>query len=250
MGEYSVGELVHSGDLYDYFNKFDFDLDFYKQKALSVKGSVLELCCGTGRLTIPLYRSGVDITGLDISVSMLKKAKEKMLKKNLNINFIEADMKNFNLNKKFSLIFIPFNSLQNTYSISDVESIFTQIRNHLTSDGLFIFDIFNPNIYYMVDREKSFVEHYRFFIEDNVEVVISEKCKYDSAGQVNRVQWLYKIGNKESIEKLDMRCFYPLEMDVLLKYNNFEVLNKFGDFKENIFDTDSKKQIYICKVNK
>jgi len=245
---YGVGELIHNGDLYDYMNNFNFNFDFYKKWALQAGGSVLELCSGTGRLTIPLKQTGIDIIGLDISDSMRDKAQEKSCKLNLKIDFIKGDIRDFNLGRKFSLIFVPFNSLQNIYSIQDVEKVFTQVKKHLQKDGLFIFDIFNPNFHYMLNKEQSFMEQCRFTRDDGVEVIISEKCKYDAAGQVNRVQWLHKIGGEEFLEKLDMRCFYPLEMDALLKYNNFEVVGKFGDFEEKSFESESAKQIYVCKI--
>ncbi|MFC2093938.1 class I SAM-dependent methyltransferase, partial [Bacteroidota bacterium] len=84
--------------------------------------------------------------------------------------------------------------------------------------------------------------------DDGVEVVISEKCHYDSAGQVNRVEWLHKIGENEYLEKLDMRCFYPLEMDALLQYNSFNVIHKFGSFGETPFNSESQKLIYVCEI--
>ncbi|MBF0407580.1 MAG: class I SAM-dependent methyltransferase [Candidatus Riflebacteria bacterium] len=247
MSELGVGSFIYEGEIYDKMNNFSFDLDFYKKWLVSKPGSVLELCCGTGRLTIQLNKSGIKITGLDIAESMLEKAREKTKQENLDIEFVCGDMRSFSLKRKFSVIFIPFNSLQNTYSLQDLELIFANVRNHLEPDGIFILDIFNPSIHFMVDREKAFKEAYRFNLDDGREVVVQEKCEYDSALQVNRVKWNFKIGNEERIEKLDMRCFFPLEMDALLKYNNFQIIHKFGSFDESSFTSKSQKQIFICK---
>ena len=208
---------------------------------------MLELCCGTGRLTIPLAKEGVDITGLDISTSMLEKAKMKSTEQKQNIDFNQGNITNFDLGRKFDLVFIPFNSLQCIYSIEDVEKVFSCVQKHMKDNGLFIFDIFNPSIDLMVGRKDKWHKFKEFTVKDGCSVLIEEMCLYDSAGQVNRVKWKHTIGDEEKIEQLDMRCFYPLEIDALLKYNNFKVINKFGDFEENSFDSNSMKQIFVCK---
>lgn len=72
--------------------------------------------------------------------------------------------------------------------------------------------------------------------------------KYDKKNQINRVKWHYYVNGKEEIQRLDMRCFFPLELDMLLKYNGFEVISKFGNFDKSSFESDGPKQIYICKI--
>src|SRR5262245_24681563 len=64
---------------------------------------VLELGCGTGRLTIPLAQSGVDITGLDVVPGMIEHASEKA--QDLAIEWIQADARSYQLNRTFRLVF-------------------------------------------------------------------------------------------------------------------------------------------------
>lgn len=249
--EYGVGELIYDPKIYDKMNNFDIDFDFYYELTKAYSGKVLELCCGTGRLTIPLKEKGVDICGVDFTRNMLDEAKRKSSLKNLEIDFILGDMKNLHLpnyeKEKFDMIFIPFNSLQNTYTIDDVNKVFSSVRKYLKDDGVFVFDIFNPSIHFLVEGEKSFREIKRFSLEDGQNIIIKEKIKYDSATQINRVIWKHEIDGKTYNQKLDMRCFYPLEMDLIIKYNKFKTINKFGDYSRKNFDSNSKKQIYVCK---
>ena len=51
---YKVGELIYDANIYDGLNTFLSDLQFYKNK----EAEILELCCGTGRLTIPIAKDG------------------------------------------------------------------------------------------------------------------------------------------------------------------------------------------------
>lgn len=242
-----VGELIHTGEFYDKVNQFDFDLPFYKKWCRIANGEILELCCGTGRLTIPLKQTGYNITGLDFTPSMLERAKAKANATGVKIDFILGDMRNFHFKSKFHLIFIPFNSLQNTYTLEDIEKIFANVRSHLLKNGYFLFDIFNPSIEFMVQNKDHFREINHFRLDDGREVHIKETMEYDLARQVNRVRWIHTVDGKELEQQLDMRCFYPLEMDALLKYNHFKVLSKFGNFDETPFTSASMKQIYVCQ---
>ncbi len=248
MEQFGVDSLIYEGEIYDKMNDFLGDYDFYKRWCEKANGPVLELCCGTGRLTIPLKKAGIDITGLDFTPAMLARAKMKAQKEKISIDLIEGDMRNFRLNKQFSMIFIPFNSLQNTYTREDIESVFSAVRHHLLPDGSFIIEIFNPSIHLMVNREKTPEETFNFTLDDGTSVVVREQCRYDSASQNNRVTWTFIMNSKEIPTHLDMHCFYPLEMDALLHYNHFNIVHKFGDHNETPFCSTSQKQLYVCKV--
>lgn len=252
--KYVIDDLIHDGEIYDALNRYDFDLGFYRKWCESAGGKCLELCCGTGRLTIPLASGGVDITGVDYTGSMLEKARKKAAAKGLEIGLFQQDMRRLDLAElspgKFSLVFIPFNSLQCVYELEDVEEIFRRVKAHLAEDGLFIIDIFNPSITMMVERSQGWKECDDFTLPDGRHVTIHEHCEYDDAGGVNRVTWKHTIDGVEVIKKLDMRCFWPREMDAILKYNGFEVVHKFGDFDESEFKSGAPKQIYVLRAKR
>jgi len=241
-----VGELIYNNRLYDKINSFDSDFSFYTELSKEAGGAVLELCCGTGRLTIPIHNAGVDITGLDYTESMLEGAREKS--KGLNIPFVQGDIRSFNLNKKFNLIFIPFNSFQHMYTLSDVEQAFECIQKHLAQGGLFAFDIFNPSIDLMVHWKGKRKDVNHCILEDGRSVLIQEIMNYDEQTQCNRTKWLFNIDGVEEIAQLDMRCFYPIEIEAYLKYNGFEIVEKYGDFDKSPFVSKSMKQIFVCRV--
>ena len=142
---YNVGNLIYDASIYDGMNTNIDDLPFYKRWLSKNKDArILELCCGTGRLTIPLAKEGFDITGVDITASMLEKATIKAAEANLNIKFIEADMRALDLPQQYDLIFIPFNSIHHLYTNDDLFQTLQTVKKHLKKDGLFIFDCFNP----------------------------------------------------------------------------------------------------------
>ena len=85
---------------------------------------------------------------------MLEQAKMKAIEAELVIDFIEADIRMLDLQEKFDLIFIPFNSIHHLYRNEDLFNALGCVRNHLKAGGLFLLDCFNPNIQYIVESEK------------------------------------------------------------------------------------------------
>ena len=102
--DYKVGDLIYDANIYDGMNTDLSDLQFYKRWLPQSKGArILELCCGTGRLTLPIARDGYDISGVDYTPSMLAQARLKASEAGLEINFIEADIRTLNLQEKYDL---------------------------------------------------------------------------------------------------------------------------------------------------
>ena len=95
---YKVGDLIYDANIYDAMNTNLDDWYFYKRWLPENKDArILELCCGTGRLTLPIAKEGYDITGIDYTPSMLAQAKIKASEAGLEISFIEADIRTLDL---------------------------------------------------------------------------------------------------------------------------------------------------------
>ena len=246
--EYNVGNLIYDANVYDGMNTDLSDLEFYQKWLPKNKDArILELCCGTGRLTIPIAKEGYNISGVDITSSMLEKAKSKALENGLEIDFIQADIRTLDLPEKYDLIFIPFNSIHHLYQNEDIFQAFDVVKNHLKENGLFLFDCYNPNIQYIVDGEKEQKKIAKYITKDGRKVSIKQKMRYENKSQINRIEWHYYINNKfDSIQNLDMRLYFPQELDSYLKRNGFTIIHKFGNFKEEEFNNSSEKQIFVC----
>ena len=108
---------------------------FYKSVARSTGGPVLELACGTGRLTIPLARDGHRVVGLDMSECMLGRARAKAAEAGVALSLIQGDMRAFELGQRFALVIVSCNSLGHLTSNEELRSCFCAIQRHLASGG-------------------------------------------------------------------------------------------------------------------
>ncbi len=247
--KYKVGKLVYDANIYDGMNTATVDLPFYSRWLSKRKnGHILELCCGTGRLTLPLAQEGYHITGVDNSTSMLNKAKEKANELNLPVKFIKADIRSLDLPKVYDIIFIPFNSIHHLYTNQDFFNVLTSVKKHLKEDGYFIVDCFNPNIHYIVHSEKEEKMIAGYSTKDGRKVVVKQTMMYENTTQINRIKWHYFINGKfDSIQNMDMRLFFPKELEAYLSFSGFKIIHKFGGFGEETFEDKSEKQIVVCK---
>jgi ubiquinone/menaquinone biosynthesis C-methylase UbiE len=247
--KYKVGELIYDGNIYDGMNTEIADLPFYSRWLKKKKnGNILELCCGTGRLTIPLAQDGHNIIGVDNNTSMLKQAERKANELKTPISFIKSDMRSLDLPEVYDIIFIPFNSIHHLYDNQDFFNVLISVKQHLKNDGYFLFDCFNPNINYIVSSENKEIVVAKYSTEDGREVVIKQTMSYENKTQINRIKWHYFINGKfDSIQNMDIRLFFPQELEAYLKLYGFKIINKFGGFKEELFDNKSEKQILVCK---
>jgi len=243
--------FYYDGQLYDSrYEHFTEDVPFYSRQIKKYGNEVLELMCGTGRVTIPLAEKGFRITGIDISNEMLQRGREKSQKKNLAIEWVQGDCRNFSLNKLFPVVILPFNSFAHLHYREDAEAFFDCVKKHLQPRGKFIFDFINPRMD-LLAKNSSVPEFVGELSRDNGSgtIRLSMGSTYDSATQINAVQWYYVFPDgKEERDELKMRIYFPEELDMLLHYNGFVIEEKFGNYYDAPFSSDSPKQLFVCSV--
>jgi SAM-dependent methyltransferase len=226
-------------------------LDFYKRQIARYGEPVLELACGSGRLTIPLAEAGVKIMGLDLSEEMLNLATLKASERGVKIPVVRGDIRSFNLSKEFKFIFIPAQSLTHLHKLEEIEDCFSCVRQHLAEDGRFLIELFNPSVKLLArDSDQRYgVGEYEEPNEAGRRVFVSEEVRYDAATQINYIRWFFRDerNDQESVLSFEMRQFFPQEIDALLWYNGFLIEHKYGSYDEKEFCSDSPKQLIVCR---
>ncbi|MFX0040569.1 MAG: class I SAM-dependent DNA methyltransferase [Promethearchaeota archaeon] len=225
------------------------DIPFYINKAKEYGEPVLELACGTGRITIPIAQKTISITGLDLLNTMLKEARRKTKETGVSIEWIEGDMTDFNLNKKFNLILITGCAFNSLLDLESVEKCLSCVKKHLASNAGFVFDAFNPNLNILVRHPSQTYPNAKYQDPNGRGlVIVTESTKYDKATQITNTTLSYSIAGKTISNELKLRIFFPKELDSIIKYNGFKIYAKYGDFNQNHFSSDSKRQIFECRI--
>ena len=247
---------------YDYFSTgLPNDAKFYVEEAQKAGSPVLELGCGTGRVTIPVAQAGIEIYGLDLSESMLDVAREKIstLSKETQerIELEHGDMRSFFIDNRFKLVMIPYRSFIHLLTPEDQRQALHRIRDHIEDGGRLVFNIFDPRLDWIVEDfqfpDAPLRKHTEFINpETGNRVVVWVTRKYDPEHQVlieDRIfEEVDRTGKPISREytTLNVRYTYRYEMEYLLEMCGFKVEALYGDFRRGTFRYGGE-QVWIAR---
>lgn len=107
--------------------------------ARDTDGPILDLAAGTGRLTVPLVRSGKRVTAVDLSDDMLSRLR-RTLPDHAMLECVVADMRDFSLPQQFGLVIIGATSLTLLDRVAR-SLLYANVRRHLAAHGVFAFTL-------------------------------------------------------------------------------------------------------------
>jgi ubiquinone/menaquinone biosynthesis C-methylase UbiE len=135
-------------DFYDWENAQTLDrrdVKFWQGMAQRASGRVLELGCGTGRVTIPVARTGADIVGVDRSEEMLAHARRRIKRARLakRPSWIRTDIRMlpFRKSTRFDLVMAPYGILQSLVREADLMATLESVSRVLSTRGVFGLDL-------------------------------------------------------------------------------------------------------------
>jgi SAM-dependent methyltransferase len=221
---------------------------FYLAEARRAGGPVLELGCGTGRLTLPLARDGHEVVGLDASPRMLAAALRKAEWEGLAPTLLLGDMRDFDLGRRFALVIVPCNALAHLTETEEVLSCLAAIRRHLVPGGTLAFDVVLPKPALLAEAE----EHWRRLdLGPNPASAIEaeERASYDPVTQVRTAQWRVRppCGAEMVEARMELRQFFPAELPLLLRLGRFELAARHGDFARNPLTRWGLNQVCLAR---
>ena len=258
MSEYD--ELASS--IYDaYFSGISGDVDFYLNEAKNSGGGILELGCGTGRISIPIAEAGVRVDGLDPSPAMLKQADAKLQIANSEVtNLLRlqwGDMRSFEMNRRYKLVIIPYRSFMHLKTLEDQVMTLTTIFDHLKPGGSLIFNIYDPMMELVLmepifgDRQYDtefrhpknghLVKAWYTRLIDIVPQIITQHFWFEEHGDNGIVVNQYETD-------LTLRYTHRYEMHYLLEMCGFQISHLYGDFDRHVYT--GAEQIWIASKPK
>jgi ubiquinone/menaquinone biosynthesis C-methylase UbiE len=262
-------------DLYRHPEEYDLehlgdseDVEFYVSLVRRLQPrKVLELGCGTGRITLPLAEQGAqlafDVIGLDSQAEMLETAKKRQLeappKVRERLRLIQGDMRTWQSESAFDLIVIPCSSISHLLTLQDQLTVWNQCRRNLRPGGRFVVEITMPNMATFAD---SFNVPPRALVEidvdksdesDGVRFIRRKTSRYLSHEQCAQTRFLYeKYQNGRAIDgyidDFAGHVFFPRELQLLFLHTGFEVEQTLGDYRGRPLKPNSPLIIMIGKL--
>ncbi|MBZ5551739.1 MAG: class I SAM-dependent methyltransferase [Acidobacteriia bacterium] len=226
------------------------DVPFYVSRLSHENASVLDLGCGTGRVTLPLSRFCRFIHGIELSEAMLSICRAKLSEAAIPPHraVVElGDITQLDLGRTFDLIIAPYRVLQNLVTDEDVAGLFHGIGTHLSAGATCILNVFNPrypNREALVRAWSDPVEVLDWEVATGTEVVTCHhrKGKVDPENLVIYPDLIYRVRNGGELAEtvvfnLAMRCYFPGEFERLITGHGFEIIGRWGGYGGEAYGT-------------
>jgi SAM-dependent methyltransferase len=238
------------------------EIDFYRTMAIEIKekaGAVLEIGCGTGRVTLQLAQEGISIVGMDLSPAMLNIARQKSYEVP-NVRWVEGDMLAFDLEECFDLIIIPGHSFQFMLTPEDQIASLKCIRRHLAPHGKLVLHINHDDLNWLGDLSEGRGTDFQLKGEypqnsRKGSVRAWTAWSYDASTQTASAMdaWEFIGENGEVLERKEstpkrLHCVFPFEMEHLLARVGFEVEALYGDFFRDKLQNMSPDMIWVARA--
>ena len=252
--------------LYEIENADDpaFDLDFWSELVVAARPRrVLELACGTGRLTLPLAGLGVaeEVVGLDSSEPFLQHARSLAAASSDGaspVTFMEGDMRAPQLDGTFDLVIVPFNSLAYVLDHDDRVATVRAARSLLAPGGRFAFDLVAPRYDFLaeacgpcppvrLDADHAALE---FGVARFIRTYIDT---YDATTQtlhsLNRYEIHHTDGRVEH-RTGDVRwhIHFPAELESLLALAGLRPVERYGSWDRDPWTPAARRILWICEA--
>jgi SAM-dependent methyltransferase len=229
----------------------------YRDFAAGASGPILELGCGTGRVLIPLAREGHQITGLELSPAMLKRAQVRVDEAGVNnrVNLIQGDMRDFRIASQFALAIIPINTFMHCYDTEQQLSCLRCTRGHLRSGGQLVVDIYHPDPQSLLEADGRLISDgttrspqtgntihrlytRRLDLASQTQHITFILDEIDSTGTVRRTIFPFR-----------MRFVHRFEMELLLRAGGYSLEAIYGSYDLEPFESDSERMIFVARVD-
>lgn len=203
--------------------------------------TILDLCCGTGRVSRYLADQGYKVTGVDISPEMITRARRHVEEEGLPIQYFVQDASLLELDLTFDLVISFFDSLNYILDIKDLQKCFNRVSNHLNPGGMMIFDM-NTELALatgMFDQNNS---------GSNSDVIYNWKSSYNATEQICTVEmdFLYK---KDVIKHVThyQRAYSLADVAAMLGAADLDVLAVYDAYSFKRANTKSDRVFFIAR---
>lgn len=232
----------------------DFDYDGWAEYYLALvrrfgvrPETLCDLACGTGSLSIPFARSGLRVTGIDISEEMLRRASEKARRAGERILFSQQDIADFSVGRRVDCAICGCDGVNYLTEDGQLEGFFASAHAALKPGGVLAFDISSPYKYARMKAERA-------YCEERDDVAWLWFNSFDEARPLVTMElsFFQRTSNdlyRRFSERHVQRVYQPQELKSQLERAGFASVEILGD---RTFDApgDAEKRIHIAAIRR
>jgi SAM-dependent methyltransferase len=204
---------------------------------LAGEGTALELGIGTGRIALPLQERGVSVYGVDASEAMLSKLRAKP--GGAKIEIWKGSFADFNFGKRFSLIYVIFNTFFALLTQDAQVRCFRTVKEHLSPTGVFLVDAFVPDLCRYIDGQTVRA------VQLSEQGAMLDVSRVDPVAQQVTSQHVLLSESGARLFPVKLRYAWPSELDLMAQLAGLVLRHRWGSWSREPFTKDSQKHISV-----
>ena len=234
----------------DYSKWASFFEDCFKKYGKNKPEIILDLACGTGRMTCEMARRGYDMIGVDGSVDMLSEAYSKDTS---GILYLCQDMRELELYGTVGATLCCLDSLNYLTDDGDLDKVFSLVHNYSDPDALFLFDVNSEYKFENIYSDNSYILEDEN--EDGGAIFCGWQNSYDKESKIcNFYLSVFEEGENGEYYRADEeqreRCYTVDEIKKALENNRFELVDVFADTDFSSVEENSERLYFVARVKK
>lgn len=225
-------------------------IDWFRGLAKMTGGPVLELGVGSGRVAVPIAKDGHEVVGVDRSAAMLKRAESYARRARVSLRLVEADVRNFSLDRTFALITIPSNTFL-MLAPDDQWACLARCREHLAPHGRLAIDVFQPDPNTVAGLDGGVREDWRRPDPDTGRIITKFSSTRGTVDGVTLHWWFDDVLPDGSVRRIGreatMYYLYRREAELLFPDAGFDIDTLHGDYDGSAVGSASRKLLLVLR---
>jgi SAM-dependent methyltransferase len=202
--------------------------------------SVLDLCCGIGRHSLEFARRGFEVTGVDRTTSYLDQARASAAKDNLEIEFVQSDMRDFSRPGAFDGAINFFTAFGYFDDPADDAKVARNLYDSLKPGGRLIVDVVGKEILAARFRERDWSRR-----ADGT-IMLEERRLLDGWKRLES-RWIQIRGDERRESTLMLRLYSGAEIESLLRSTGFREVSLYGSLSATPYDQNAERLIAVAR---
>lgn len=210
--------------------------------AIPRRGITLDLCCGTGRHSVILCKSGVNVVGMDLSTNLLIIAKRRMSESGVKFPVVRADMRHFPFKSEvFNSIINMFTSFGYLPSESEDEKSLLEICRTLRKNGKFLLDVSNRDYIVRNFRERDWAEFEPYYLLER------RALDLENSRLISQWTLIRKSRGKTRLIMHEVRLYTLTRIEQLLREADLSVEEVYGGYEKQEFNLEASRMIVLAQ---
>ena len=210
-------------------------------KLIDSSGDVaLDLCCGPGRCSIPLAKSGYSVTGVDRSAFFLDKARESAVEAGCEIEWVEADMRDFVRKESFDLVLNMFTSFGYFEDKNEDQKVLGNMFTSLRPGGSIVMDVLGKERLAKVFQPTTSTD-----LPDGSTLI--QRHEIRSSWTRVRNEWIFIRDGRAKKYQFEHTIYSGQELADRLSLAGFSQIELYGNLDGDDYGTEAERLIAVAR---